>query len=258
MTTDIDQARLERAEQTTLEMANVSKVFGTGPGAVTALRGVDLRVTHGEFMCVLGASGCGKSTLLNIAAGLDEATSGTVTIAARRPSFMFQDAALLPWLTAGRNVELALHLAGWAKAERRRRSQELLELVRLDGVAGKRPHELSGGMRQRVSLARAIAAATSTGSGPQLLLMDEPFAALDAITRDMLQNELLRVWKATATTVLLVTHGVREAVRLAQRVVLLSSRPGAVVREWAVRGDRLRLHDEITGQLREVITRHAA
>jgi NitT/TauT family transport system ATP-binding protein len=258
MTTDIDHARLDRSRQMTLELANVSKSFGTGPGAVTALRGIDLRVAHGEFVCVLGASGCGKSTLLNLIARLDDATNGTVTVSAQRPSFMFQEAALLPWLTATRNVELPLQLAGLKKADRRRRSQELLELVRLDGVADKRPHELSGGMRQRVSLARAIAAATSAGDGPQLLLMDEPFAALDAITRDVLQGELLRVWEATGTTIVFVTHDVREAVRLAQRVVLLSSRPGTVVKEWTVHGDRARLHDEITGQLREVITRHAA
>ncbi|MBO0852095.1 MAG: ATP-binding cassette domain-containing protein, partial [Pseudonocardia sp.] len=176
------------------------------------------------------------------------------------PSFMFQEPALLPWLDARRNVELPLRLSGVGRAARRHRAQELLELVRLDGQGGKRPHELSGGMRQRVALARALAHAThpEDPNGSGLLLMDEPFAALDAITRDVLQGELLRVWRATGTTVLFVTHDVREALRLAQRVVLLSSRPGTVVGEWDVAGDGERLHDEITGRLREVISRHAA
>jgi NitT/TauT family transport system ATP-binding protein len=173
---------------------------------------------------------------------------------------MFQESALLPWLTAGRNIELPLQLDGRSRARRRDRARELLELVRLDGLADKRPHELSGGMRQRVSLARAIASATSTsGDGASgLLLMDEPFGALDAITRDVLQAELLRVWEATGTTIIFVTHDVREAVRIGQRVVLLSSRPGTVVREWDVRGRGDELADEITGRLRQVITSHAA
>ncbi len=151
---------------------------------------------------------------------------------------MFQEAALLPWLTARRNVELPLQLAGLGRRERRQRAEELLSLVRLDGQGDKRPHELSGGMRQRVSLARALAATTAGSEAenrPGMLLMDEPFAALDAITRDVLQGELLRVWQATGTTILFVTHDVREAIRLAERVVLLSSRPGTVVRRVAGR-----------------------
>ncbi|TCK21162.1 ABC transporter ATP-binding protein [Pseudonocardia endophytica] len=260
MTVEIEQARRERTRHTAVELAGVGKTFGTGPDAVTALRGIDLRVAHGEFVCLLGASGCGKSTLLNLLAGLDGATGGTVAVSASRPSFMFQEAALMPWLTAARNVELPLQLAGWSRHARRDRAAELLGLVRLDGVGAKRPHELSGGMRQRVSLARALAAATSSDSdeGPGLLLMDEPFAALDAITRDVLQGELLRVWEATGTTIVFVTHDVREAVRLAQRVVLLSSRPGTVVKEWDARSHRDGLTDEITGRLRQVITSHAA
>ena len=248
-----------------LRLSAVGKTFGVGDNAITALRDVDLVVRPGEFVCLLGASGCGKSTLLNLIAGLDRPTSGQITLNTARPSFMFQEPALLPWLDAGRNVELPLRLSGVSRSARRDRARELLELVRLDGQAGKRPHELSGGMRQRVALARALAATTnpddSRASG--LLLMDEPFAALDAITRDALQGELLRVWRATGTTVLFVTHDVREALRLAQRVVLLSSRPGTVVDEWTV--DRSgngagepHLHEEITNSLRDVITRHAA
>jgi NitT/TauT family transport system ATP-binding protein len=260
MTVQIEKVRRDRVGQTAVELSGVGKTFGSGTGAVTALRGIDLRVANGEFVCLLGASGCGKSTLLNVLAGLDEPTQGTAAVHAARPSLMFQESALLPWLTAGRNIELPLQLDGWSRARRRDRARELLELVRLDGLADKRPHELSGGMRQRVSLARAIASATSTsGDGASgLLLMDEPFGALDAITRDVLQGELLRVWEATGTTIVFVTHDVREAVRIGQRVVLLSSRPGTVVREWDVRDRGDELADEITGRLRQVITSHAA
>ncbi|MBN9099152.1 MULTISPECIES: ABC transporter ATP-binding protein [unclassified Pseudonocardia] len=253
-------ATIERTVQTAaVDLRGVGKTFGTGAGAVTALHGIDLQVRPGEFVCLLGASGCGKSTLLNVVAGLEEATTGTVELRTTRPSFMFQEAALLPWLTAGRNVELPLQLAGLGRQARRDRADQLLELVRLDGLGPKRPHELSGGMRQRVSLARALAAATSSGDGDGLLLMDEPFAALDAITRDVLQGELLRVWEATGTTIIFVTHDVREAVRLAQRVVLLSSRPGTIVGEWDdVQDGGPQLYDDITARLRQVITSHAA
>ncbi|MFC5061001.1 ABC transporter ATP-binding protein [Actinomycetospora atypica] len=246
-----------------LDVRGVSKVFGTGQDAVVALDGVDLSVAPGEFVCLLGASGCGKSTLLNLAAGLDRPTSGTVETTAERPAVMFQEAALLPWLTAGKNVELPLRLSGVGRSARKERARELLSLVRLEGLADKRPHELSGGMRQRVALARALAAATGVGEGGEtrheagVLLMDEPFGALDAITRDVLQAELLRVWEATGTTVLFVTHDVRESVRLAERVVLLSSRPGRVVREWGTDTDHVELHAHITGELREVISAHA-
>jgi NitT/TauT family transport system ATP-binding protein len=175
---------------------------------------------------------------------------------------MFQEAALMPWLTAARNVDLALRLAGVPRSERPTRTAELLELVRLSGVGDKRPHELSGGMRQRVALARALASRpASAGAQPALLLMDEPFSALDAINRDVLQAELLRVWRATESAVLFVTHDVREAVRLGQRVVLLSSRPGTVVREWQVDGlsgaAELDAVAEINNRLREVISSHA-
>jgi NitT/TauT family transport system ATP-binding protein len=261
MTSTIERTGTSRTGAPALTLRAVGKTFGAGTGAVTALRAIDLRVEPGEFVCLLGASGCGKSTLLNLVAGLDAPTSGDFEIGTARPSFMFQEAALLPWLTARRNVELALQLAGQGRLERRQRADELLALVRLDGQGDKRPHELSGGMRQRVSLARALAATTAVGEAegrPGMLLMDEPFAALDAITRDVLQGELLRVWQATGTTVLFVTHDVREAIRLAERVVLLSSRPGTVVREWRVGDGPMELHEEITGRLRQVITSHAA
>jgi NitT/TauT family transport system ATP-binding protein len=244
-----------------IDLRGVGKVFGRGQDVVTALTGVDLRVQPGEFVVLLGASGCGKTTLLNLVAGLDQPSSGTVTVESGRPAVMFQEPALLPWLDAARNVELPLRLTGVGRAARRSRAAELLELVRLGGQSRKRPHELSGGMRQRVALARALAATSGgTGSAGGLLLMDEPFAALDAITRDFLQGELQRIWTATGTAVLFVTHDVREAVRLGQRVVLLSSRPGTVVREWDLTAsdtDREQLTEEITDRLREVISTHA-
>jgi NitT/TauT family transport system ATP-binding protein len=257
-----------------VELAGVGKVFGRGRSAVTALDGVDLHVGPGEFVCLIGASGCGKTTLLNVVAGLDTATSGTVAVRTPRPAVMFQEAALMPWLTAARNVELALRLAGVPRSQRRAKVAELLELVRLGDQGDKRPHELSGGMRQRVALARSLASTLSVaGEAPGLLLMDEPFASLDAITRDLLQGELLRVWRSTGTAVLFVTHDVREAVRLGQRVVLLSSRPGRVVASWdtaAVRGAgehggpgehgaaEHRVVEQINGRLRQVLSSHAA
>ena len=243
-----------------VELTAVGKVFGRGRTAVVALEGVDLRAGPGEFVCLLGASGCGKSTLLNLVAGLDRPSAGKVTVGSARPAVMFQEAALMPWLTAARNVELALRLAGVGRARRRAKAEELLELVRLGGQGGRRPHELSGGMRQRVALARSLATTLSaTGDGPALLLMDEPFASLDAITRDLLQGELLRVWRSTGAAVLFVTHDVREAVRLGQRVVLLSSRPGRVVDEWTTADHAAGpLVEQINIRLRQELSSHAA
>ncbi|MEW1602798.1 sulfate ABC transporter ATP-binding protein [Streptomyces sp. DH-12] len=209
---------------------HVSKSFpapGAPGGRQLVLDDITLDVAPGEFVTLLGASGCGKSTLLNLIAGLDRPSAGTIGTDGR-PALMFQEHALFPWLTAGRNIELALRLRGVGKPERRREAERLLELVRLRDAHGKRVHELSGGMRQRVALARALA------QDSRLLLMDEPFAALDAITRDVLHDELTRIWRETGLSVLFVTHNVREAVRLAQRVVLLSSRPGRIARQWTV------------------------
>jgi NitT/TauT family transport system ATP-binding protein len=244
-----------------VRLAGIGKTFGTGRRAVTALEEVDLDVAPGEFVCLLGASGCGKTTVLNLVAGLDKPSTGTIELNTSRPAVMFQEAALMPWLTAARNVELPLRLAGIGRTERRERTIELLSLVRLAGVGDKRPHELSGGMRQRVALARALASALhqSTEEADPLLLMDEPFSALDAITRDVLQGELLRIWRSTGTAVLFVTHDVREAVRLGQRVVLLSSRPGRVIEQWRVdRSDEPGMVDTVNAKLREVISSHAA
>ncbi|MCF6526248.1 ABC transporter ATP-binding protein [Streptomyces sp. JJ36] len=251
-----------------VRLDRVSKAFGAAGSRTLALDDIRLEAAPGEFLCLLGASGCGKSTLLNLVAGLDRPTTGTASVPFGRPALMFQDHALFPWLTAGRNIELALKLAGVPKRERHDRAQELLRLVRLPDAHGKRVHELSGGMRQRVALARALA------QGSEVLLMDEPFAALDAITRDLLHEELTRVWTEAnqpgsargRLTVLFVTHNVREAVRLGQRVVLLTSRPGRIAREWDVDipyprriedAEVTGLAREITGHLHEEIVRHA-
>jgi NitT/TauT family transport system ATP-binding protein len=242
-----------------VSLAAISKVFGTRANATPALDRVSLTVDRGEFVCVLGASGCGKSTLLNLVAGLDRPTSGTLAVATERPALMFHEAALFPWLTVQGNVELALKLAGIAKAERKERVLRLLQLVHLDDFATKRPHELSGGMRQRVALARALAQRS------ELLLMDEPFGALDAMTRDLLHDELEALWTTTDLTVLFVTHNVREAVRLGDRVILLSSRPGRIAAEYPIdiprprridSGEVAALAADITDRLREEVRRH--
>ena len=267
MTATIEGPETRTEAQEVVRFDGVGKVFGQGRSTVMALDRVHLQVEAGAFVCLLGASGCGKTTLLNLVAGLDNPTSGTIEITSSRPAVVFQEPALMPWLTAAGNVELPLRMAGVSRGERRTKAAGLLELVRLGGLGSKRPHELSGGMRQRVALARALASTNDhTGNGdterPSLLLMDEPFSALDAITRDVLQAELLQIWRATGTTILFVTHDVREAVRLGQRVVLLSSRPGRVVREWDVEGVTGAAEgaavDEINAELRKVISSHAA
>jgi NitT/TauT family transport system ATP-binding protein len=248
------------AGQAAVRLTAVSKRYGTGPRSVLALDQVSLTVDRGEFVCLIGASGCGKSTLLSVVAGLDSATSGQVAVAGR-VAMMFQEPGLLPWLTAGGNVELALRARKVPRDDRRRRTDELLKLVRLDGFGGKRPHELSGGMRQRVALARALA------QDADVLLMDEPFGALDAMTRDLLHDELERICAEQTLTVLFVTHNVREAVRLGNRVVVLSSRPGRVIDEYPVPDDGPRgintpanaaLASTITERLREEMSRHGS
>ncbi|MEZ0089224.1 ABC transporter ATP-binding protein [Streptacidiphilus sp. EB129] len=244
-----------------VHLRGVTKSYArAGTGGPPVLEDIDLAVPPGGFTCVIGASGCGKSTLLSLIAGLDRPSSGRVDVAGGHAALMFQDAALFPWLTAGRNVELALRLRGVRRAERRERAERLLALVRLDGARDRPVHQLSGGMRQRVALARALAQES------KVLLMDEPFAALDAITRDVLHDELIRLWQETGCAVVFVTHNVREAVRLGRHVVLLSSRPGRIAAEWTVEIPQPRriedaavaeLAVEITEHLREEISRHA-
>jgi NitT/TauT family transport system ATP-binding protein len=251
--------RSDTPREPAVVLTDVSKVYGDASNAVHALDEVNLTVSRGEFVCMLGASGCGKSTLLNILAGLDRPSRGTSQVLGRT-GLMFQESALFPWLTVTGNVDLALKLRKVPKDRRKTRVAELLELVNLSEFAKKRPHELSGGMRQRVALARALA------QDADVLLMDEPFGALDAMTRDVMHDELERLWTETGLTVVFVTHNVREAVRLGDRVVLLSSRPGHVIQEFPIVDDRPRRIDSpvvanqaaaITDRLKEEVRRHA-
>jgi len=229
----------------TVSLEGVSKRYG----AVVALDEVSLVVRNGEFVCLVGTSGCGKSTLLNLIAGLERPSSGVVDIGGRRVALMFQEPALFPWLTARGNIELALKARGVHRAQRAREAGQLLGTVGLADFAGARPHQLSGGMRQRVALARALA------QDSDVLLMDEPFGALDAMTRDRLHEELERIVQKRALTVIFVTHNVREAVRLADRVIVLSSRPGRIVEEIAVDLPRPRsINTSDVAELAAVIT----
>jgi NitT/TauT family transport system ATP-binding protein len=212
-------------------LEGVGKRFGEGTTAVQALTGIDLTVAAGEFVSLIGPSGCGKSTLLRIIANLIEPTEGSVLVngkPARRArldqdyGIAFQQAGLLEWRTVQANVELPLALHGAGRVERRRQALELLELVGLTDFAGHRPSQLSGGMQQRVAIARALA------RRPALLLMDEPFGALDEMTRERMQSELIRLCAETGAAVVFVTHSIPEAVFLSQRVVVISPRPGRI------------------------------
>ncbi|MFF5987257.1 ABC transporter ATP-binding protein [Prauserella flavalba] len=238
-------------------VTGVSKTY-EGSGLVQALDGIDLTVGEGEFVVLLGRSGCGKSTLLEIMAGLQTPTSGTVRLGDReitapdeRIGVVFQDPSLYPWRTVGRNVELGLELAGVPKARRRAVAQEHLELVGLPDVGNKYPRQLSGGMRQRVGIARALA------TRPDVLLMDEPFGAVDHLTRLQLQRDLLRLQAEDTRTVVFVTHDVAEAIVLADRIVLLTPGPGRIARTWDVSRPRPRtLGDPELTVLREEIYAH--
>ena len=221
----------DQATQTAVRATSVGKVFPTEKGDVTALTGVDLDVAAGEFVSLIGPSGCGKSTLLRLIADLDTQTSGTLEIFGRTAraarigqeyGIAFQQAGLLPWRSVADNIALPLELQKKPKSERRSRTAELVELVGLTEFAGRYPDQLSGGMQQRVAIARALA------SRPRLLLMDEPFGALDEMTREYLQTELARIAAETGAAVVFVTHSIPEAVFLSDRVVVMSPRPGRI------------------------------
>lgn len=229
-----------------LSIRGVGKKFAARNGEVLALEDVWLDVAEGEFVMLVGPSGCGKSTLLNIVAGLDPADTGEVLEDGRPISgpgrdrcVIFQDGALFPWLTARKNVEFGLKQMGMPMRERKERARQYLELVDLGRFGNSYPHELSGGMRQRVAIARALAL------DPEVLLMDEPFAALDALTREDLYVQLADVWERTGKTILFVTHNVREAACLGDRVVLFSARPGRVKAEFRVPLARPRFIDDV-------------
>jgi NitT/TauT family transport system ATP-binding protein len=218
---------LERAQM--IRLTGVSRAFAGRSGTVEALREIDLEVGEGEFVAVLGRSGCGKSTLLRLISGLLATTSGEVRVSGDRVTrprrdiaMMFQRPALLPWRSVLDNVLLPVQIFGWRKAEHRQRALELLELTGLSGFEKRLPHELSGGMQQRVALCRSLI------QNPRVMLMDEPFSALDALTREELSGELQRVHMELGTTIVFVTHSIDEAVLLADRVVVLSPRPGRI------------------------------
>lgn len=224
-----------------------------------ALSGVNLEIPTGQFTCLLGASGCGKSTLLNLVAGLYRVDQGRVETRNLRVGMVFQEPALFPWLTVRQNIETGLRFRKVPRSRWRSRVDELLHLVHLDDFGDRRPHELSGGMQQRTSLARALA------QDAEILLMDEPFGALDAITRSILHDELEDMWFRTGLTILFVTHDVREAVRLGDRVIVMSSRPGTVIADHSIDLPRPRrlespevgnLAKTITEQLRLEVRRH--
>lgn len=212
-----------------IRLTGASRTFTSRSGSTVALQGIDLHIAEGEFVAVVGRSGCGKSTLLRLMAGLLPATEGEITIggdrvtgARRDVAMLFQRPALLPWRSVLDNVLLPVEIFGWSKAEHRARARRLLETAGLGGFEKHRPHELSGGMQQRVSLCRSLI------GEPRVLLMDEPFSALDALTRAELAAELQRVHMENSATVVFVTHSIDEAVLLADRVVVLSPRPGRI------------------------------
>jgi len=211
-----------------VEIRNLRKTYSVPGGSqVVALQDFSLDIATGEFICLLGPSGCGKTTALNIVAGLLKQSGGEVRVDERKVTgpgpdraYVFQDYALFPWLTVAENVAFGLESQGWQKTPRLERARAILAVMGLDKFADAYPKQLSGGMRQRVSIARALAV------NPKVLLMDEPFAALDAFTRAQLQDELLSIWEALNKTVLFVTHNIDEAVQLADRIVVMTSRPG--------------------------------
>jgi len=258
------------ADDVVVQLSDVSMVFGTeerGDRRVQALSGIDLAVQRGEFVSLIGPSGCGKSTLLRIVGDLVPPSSGTVTVndkPARRArldrdyGMVFQAPVLMDWRTIARNIELPLEIMGFPREERARRSGELLKLVELEGFGGKHPWQLSGGMQQRVAIARALA------FDPKLLLMDEPFGALDEMTRERMNLELMKIWGQTATTVVFVTHSIPEAVFLSTRVVVMSPRPGRIARiveidlphPRTVETRELERYFELVTQVREALRRH--
>ena len=245
-----------------VQLTGVGQVYKTSGEGVLAVSDVSFEVRPGRFVVLVGPSGCGKSSLLMMMAGLRQPTSGTILVSGapienpdpNRVGVVFQEPSLFPWLTAEENVEFPLTLRGVAKKDRRAKAQEALQLVGLDGFGTRHPHELSGGMKQRVSIARGLV------QDPPVLLMDEPFAALDEQTRMTMGDELLRIWAATGKTIVFVTHSLTEAVYLADEVIVMSPRPGRIVDRLEVALPRPRtfemLSGDVFGSLRDRIWRH--
>jgi NitT/TauT family transport system ATP-binding protein len=244
-----DSAAANASARALIEASGIVKIYPTVSGEpVLALDHLDMAVHDGEFVCLVGPSGCGKSTLLRLLAGLDRADAGTFTLANKRidgPSaevgVVFQQATLLPWLTVWQNATVPLRVGGHRIGEREAAVRDLLRIAGLQGFENKYPYELSGGMQQRVAIVRALV------RDPKLLLMDEPFGALDALTREKMNAELQRIWLASRKTVVLITHSIDEAVFLGDRVVVMSARPGRIVREIAVNLPRPRVAAETFG-----------
>jgi NitT/TauT family transport system ATP-binding protein len=223
--------RQETARDSVISARDLSLTYGEGGGAVHALSHIDLDIRRGDFVSLIGPSGCGKTTLLRVIADLEQASSGAIMVNGVSPEearlkraygYVFQAPALYPWRSIARNVSLPLEIMGFSAAERRERVARNLALVNLTGFEGKFPWQLSGGMQQRASIARALS------FDPDLLLMDEPFGALDEIVRDKLNEQLLRLWDVTGKTVVFVTHSIPEAVFLSTRIVVMSPRPGRI------------------------------
>jgi NitT/TauT family transport system ATP-binding protein len=257
-----------------ISVRHLTKIFDgtTSSTRVVALDNISCEIPAGEFLCIIGPSGCGKSTLLHSIAGFVHGSSGETLQDGNkilRPGpdriVMFQDYGLFPWLTVAENVEFGLLAKGVPAAERKETVQRYLELVKLEGFEQRLPHELSGGMKQRVSIARALA------PDPAVILMDEPFAALDSLTRDILQEEILRIWEKTRKTFVLITHNIEEAVFLGDRVIIMTARPGRIKaqievdiarpRDPSVRNSHprfLEIKEQLSQLLRTEIARDAA
>lgn len=250
-----------------VEAAGIGKIFGSGNAAVTALESIDLTIRQGEFVSLIGPSGCGKSTLLRLIGDLTAPTSGTMRVNGkpaerarldRDYGMVFQAPVLMDWRTVARNIELPLEIMGFPADERRRRAGDLLRLVELEAFAERHPWELSGGMQQRVAIARALS------FDPKLLLMDEPFGALDEMTRERMNAELMNIWQRTGTTIVFVTHSIPEAVFLSSRVVVMSARPGRIVQlvdidlpaERTIETRESERYFELITSVREALRRH--
>lgn len=226
---------MEALAKPLVRAAGVNKIFGAEPGGVVALKDIDLEIRPGEFVCLLGPSGCGKSTLLNAIAGFSLPTSGTLEVSGKPVTapgpdrgMVFQEYALFPWMTVEANIAFGLDIRGTGNEEKARIVNELLEMLGLKEFRHRFPKDLSGGMRQRVAIARVLAL------DPPIMLMDEPFGALDALTRRSLQDELLRIWRSVGKTIVFVTHSIEEAVYLGSRVVILTYRPGTIKQDVAI------------------------